>query len=104
MKSLAKARSGALRTRAGFPRRSISDGQRAMPFWSLRSRAERVISTVDAYVDFLPESVPLDVWRNRWLVGLGKNGIRVDINWSGDRATGFDLTPSDVEANLSTRD
>ena len=30
----------------GFPAPLNGDGERAMPFWSLRSRAERVVSTV----------------------------------------------------------
>jgi hypothetical protein len=46
-----------------------------MPFWSLRSRAEKVISSVAAYRAFEVEAIPI-------LVGL---------NWSGVRATGYPL-------------
>jgi hypothetical protein len=87
----------------GFPAPENADGQRAMPFWSLRSRAEKVIAAVDAYSGFVPESIPLDVWRERWLAGLDKDGIHVGLNWSGVRATGFDLPATDVAHNLAAR-
>lgn len=87
----------------GFPAPENMAGQRAMPFWSLRSRAERVIAAVDAYADFVPESIPLTRWREQWLVGLEKDGVHVGINWSGARAAGFDLPASDVARNLAAR-
>ena len=35
-----------------FPAPLNGDGARAMPFWSLRSRAERVVESVPAYAGF----------------------------------------------------
>ena len=93
-----------IRDDGGFPAPENSDGQRAMPFWSLRSRAERVIETVDAFAEFAAEAIPLDVWRERWLTGLDKDGVHVGLNWSGSRATGFDLPAADVKRNLSARE
>lgn len=93
-----------IRDDGGFPAPKNSDGQRAMPFWSLRSRAERVISHVDAYAEFVPEVIPLNVWRERWLAGLEKDGVHVGLNWSGQRAIGFDLPAVDVARNLSARE
>ncbi|MGJ9424057.1 DUF2750 domain-containing protein [Aeromicrobium sp. CF3.5] len=92
-----------IRDSGGFPAPENADGQRAVPFWSLRSRAEKVIRAAVAYVDFTPESIPLDVWRERWLVGLAKDGIFVGLNWSGERASGFDLPATEVAENLSAR-
>ena len=43
----------------GFPAPLNGDGERAMPFWSLRTRAERVVSTVPAYAAFEVVEVPL---------------------------------------------
>lgn len=84
----------------GFPAPLNGDGQRAMPFWSLRSRAERVVSTVAAYADFEVVEVPLDQFLSRWLPGLERDGLRVGINWSGPRATGYDLAPSEIQKRL----
>lgn len=93
----------AIRDSGGFPAPENADGQRVMPFWSLRSRAEKVIGAAVAYVDFMPESIPLDVWRERWLAGLARDGICVGLNWSGERASGFDLPATEVADNLSAR-
>jgi hypothetical protein len=41
-----------LRDAGGFPAPMNGDGQRSMPFWSLRSRVERVIAAVPAYASF----------------------------------------------------
>ena len=84
----------------GFPAPLNGDGERAMPFWSLRSRAERVVSTVPAYAGFEVVEVPLDAFLTRWLPGLERDGLRVGLNWSGARATGYDLAPSDVLTQL----
>jgi hypothetical protein len=47
---------------------------------------------------------PLAEWRARRLPGLSKDGLRVGLNWSGNRATGDDLEPSDVALSLSSRE
>jgi hypothetical protein len=47
-----------------------SGGPRAMPFWSKRSRAERVIAAVAASRDFEVVAITLDAWREPWLPGL----------------------------------
>jgi hypothetical protein len=39
-------------------------------------------------------------FRNRWLPGLASDGILVGVNWSGPRATGYDLLPDQVLARL----
>lgn len=87
----------------GFPAPETPEG-RAMPFWSLRARAERIVASVPAYSGF--EIVPLRLaeWRARWLPGLQRDRIRVGLNWSGDRATGFDIPAEDVERNIATRE
>ncbi len=78
---------------AGFPAPETADGARAMPFWSKRSRAERVVATVPAYAEFEVVAVPLDAFRERWLPGLGRDGVLVGLNWSGEKATGYDVEP-----------
>lgn len=73
-----------------------------MPFWSLASRAERVIASVPAYRGFEVISLPLDRWREAWLPGLDRDGILVGLNWSGLRATGFEAPARVVAETLET--
>lgn len=82
----------------------IADGQRAMPFWSKESRASLITANVEAYCGFEVVRIPLDEWRARWLPGLSRDGLLVGLNWSGRRATGYDVSPADVAASLSARD
>jgi hypothetical protein len=88
----------------GFPAPQGTCGARAMPFWSRRSRVQRIIDTVPAYQGFEPTSIPLSDWRARWLPGLAKDGLLVGLNWSGGAATGYDLSSQDVERNLAHRE
>lgn len=88
---------------SGFPAPANADGRRAMPFWSAKSRADRVVATVPAYAGFDVVRIPLVEWRDRWLPGLRTDGLLVGLNWSGDAATGYDLEPRDVERNLVAR-
>lgn len=74
-----------------------------MPFWSAKSRAEWLVAKFEAYQAFEVVAVPLSEWRARWLPGLSKGGVLVGLNWSGNRATGYDLETSDVERNRSSR-
>ncbi len=74
-----------------------------MPFWSKDSRALRVVAVVAAYRGFEVVRIPLDEWRSRWLPGLTRDELLVGLNWSGSRATGYDVQPSDVEAALAAR-
>lgn len=89
-----------IRDSGGFPAPRNGDGERSMPFWSLRSRAEKVISSIPAYSAFEVEEIPVGVWRTRWIDGLDRDGILVGLNWSGDRATGYDIQPLEVRARL----
>ena len=93
----------AIRGAKGFPAPK-SEGRRAMPFWSAKSRAERLVANLEAYQGFEVVAVPLSEWRARWLPGLRKDGVLVGLNWSGNRATGYDLEPSDVERNLCSHE
>jgi hypothetical protein len=102
--ALAAATVWTVRDASGIPAPDNGDGHRAMPFWSKESRAEIVLATVAAYSGFATQSVPLAEWRERWLPGLTKDGVLVGLNWSGASATGFDLPPAEVEANLAARE
>jgi hypothetical protein len=100
---LAQGEVWAIRDEGGFPAPQTPEG-RALPFWSARSRAERVIESVRAYEGFEAVRLTLDEWRSRWLPRAQQDAFRVGLNWSGSRAAGFDLDPGDVERNLTARE
>ena len=93
-----------VRDDGGVPAPLNGDGVRAMPFWSLESRAQKVIQSAPAYLGFTAVQIPLPEWRERWLPGMTNDGVLVGINWSGVRATGYDVQPSDVETALAAAD
>ena len=82
-----------IRDKDGFPAPLNADGARAQPFWSSRARVERVISTIEAYQGFDPVEIQLDTFVAKWVPGLTKDGILAGINWTGDRAIGYDMEP-----------
>ncbi|MGI8613025.1 MAG: DUF2750 domain-containing protein [Nocardioidaceae bacterium] len=92
-----------IRDKGGHPAPESNEA-RAMPFWSTRKRAQRIVDEVAAYRGFDIMAVPLDHWRERWLPGLQRDGLLLGLNWSGDRATGYDVDPADVLARLSGQD
>ena len=98
----ASGRVWAIRDSDGFPA-PRSDGVRAMPFWSSRDRVELIIKAVPTYASFTPVELRLAEFLERWLPGLDRDKLRVGLNWSGDRATGYDVDPSTVVAAIERR-
>jgi hypothetical protein len=74
------------------------DGTRAMPFWSRESRAQKVASRVPAYHGLDVHPIPLTYWFGDFVPWLGAEGILLGINWSGERAVGYDVTASTMAA------
>ena len=81
----------------GYPAPKTSSGRRAQPFWSSRSRAEKIIATVPAYAIFRPDEVSWEAFCQVWVPDLERDGMLVGVNWSGPHAKGFDLEPSEVQ-------
>ena len=96
--------------RAAFRREATQDGrvfslrdaagcpvpERALPFWSKASRAERVVTHVPAYRGFDVVEIGIADFLDRWLPGLDTAGLLAGINWAGPRATGYDIAPARV--------
>jgi Protein of unknown function (DUF2750) len=80
----------------GIPAPINADGRRSMPFWSTRSRVERIIAAVPAYAGFRPCELTVEEFGTRWLEDLERDGLLVGINWSGAAATGYDVEPAEV--------
>ena len=89
-----------LRDDGGYPAPKNHEGVRAQPFWSSRSRVQKIVSTVPAYSGFEIVDVPLDDFLDKWLPSLERDGLRVGVNWSGPRATGYDIEPSSIRLAL----
>jgi hypothetical protein len=82
-----------IRDAGGYPVPVTSSGKRAQPFWSSRSRAERVISSVPAYAGFEAVEITWTDFCDNWVPDFVRDGQLVGINWSGPRASGYDLEP-----------
>ena len=89
-----------IRDNAGFPAPETGSGRRAQPFWSSRSRAERIIKTVPAYAGFEPFEIAWDDFCRKWVPGLTRDGLLVGVNWSGERAAGYDIEPERLKQSV----
>ncbi|MFE5409972.1 DUF2750 domain-containing protein [Microbacterium sp. NPDC056569] len=85
---------------AGIPAPVGATGERAMPFWSRKSRALSVIATAPAYAGFRPRQISRAEFESRWLPGLAEDGLLIGVNWAGERATGYELSVDDFLARL----
>lgn len=85
-----------IRDEGGIPTSTNIDGETSMPFWSLKSRADKIIENVPDYKGFQPYEIGFDEFLDRWLKGLEKEGLYLGVNWSGKRATGYDINPKKV--------
>ncbi len=89
-----------LRDDKGFPAPITPAGKRAMPFWSSRSRVERIIAKVPVYDGFRPYEISWDDFQKKWLPGLERDGMMAGVNWSGLRAVGFDIEPRRLQQSI----
>jgi hypothetical protein len=89
-----------LRDEGGYSAPKNREGVRAQPFWSSRSRVEKIVATVPAYAGFDIVEITLDAFLDNWLSSLDARGLRVGVNWSGPSATGYDIEPSSIRTAL----
>ena len=80
----------------GFPAPKNSKGIRSMPFWSNKSRAEKIINSVPTYNGFHVIQIDIEEFYDYWLKELKVQGHLVGINWSGTKAIGYDLPPDNL--------
>jgi hypothetical protein len=86
-----------IRDEGGFPAPKNSEGIRVQPFWSSLSLVEKVIKNVPAYNGFEPYEIDWKSFRDKWLPGLKKDGLLIGVNWSGEKAMGYDLDSDSVK-------
>ena len=84
----------------GYPAPRGDKGRRVMPFWSSRSRAERIVRSVAAYAGFKVIEFTWDEFKTYWVSELRNAHHLVGVNWSGKFAVGYDVEPDDVVRNV----
>jgi hypothetical protein len=89
-----------IRDEGGFPAPMGRDGIRAQPFWSSRSRTEKIIENVPAYNGFTPVEVTWEEFVTKWVPGFTRDGMKIGVNWSGRNATGYDIEAESVKESV----
>ena|SRR5688572_22726834 len=89
----------ALSGKSGMPTARTRQGH-AVPFWSSQARAEAVVSSVAAYREYEPVELNWVEFRDKWLADLEREGLRVGVNWTGQRAMGYDFDAASVRARV----
>lgn len=91
-----------VRDAGGYPAVLTASGERAQPFWSSRSRVEKIIASVPAYSIFEPSKISWAAFCKTWVPGLVRDGILVGVNWSGPRARGYDIEPERLQQSVQS--
>jgi hypothetical protein len=74
-----------------FAKLTLGDGRITTPFWSTRSRVERVIKSIPVYAGSEPVRIPFDEFIRDWIPPIQQEGGLLGINWSGASLRGFNL-------------
>jgi hypothetical protein len=89
-----------IRDADGFPQPKTSDGSRAQPFWSSLSRVRRIIKSARAYAGFEPHELSWEEFCAKWVPGLTKDGVKIGVNWSGQKVVGYDIEAERVRKSV----
>jgi hypothetical protein len=79
-----------------FPIRDIE----VIPFWSSRSRVEKIQSTMPEYARYSIHEKAFTEFYEETLPWLEEQRIHIGVNWSGERLSGYDVSVSDLRASL----
>lgn len=74
-------------------------GTPGLPVWP--SDAEAAASARGDWVDCAPAAIPLDEWRDRWLPGLGRDGVRI-VLWPVAARAAVIVTAEEHAQHLAT--
>ena len=75
-------------------------GREVVPFWSSRTRLDRIQRGHAKYRSYVCKEISLASFWETTLPDLAGEGISIGVNWSGARLTGYDLSVSDLVRNL----
>ena len=73
------------------------EGVDVMPFWSDRAYAKR--AATDEWKNYVPTSIPLDLFVDRWLKGMNEDGTLVGTNWDAHNF-GREVEPVELAREL----
>lgn len=78
----------------------MPDGD-TIPFWSSLSRLKNVQRAHPRFRTYALDDITLDAFLEKVIPQLTDEGPRVGVNWSGERLTGYDITPAELRQNLA---
>ena len=84
----------------GYPAPKGSEGLRAQPFLVLALTGKDDYYESAGLWRLHPLEISWDEFVRTWVPDLTKDGLKVGVNCSGARATGYDLSPADVQKNV----
>jgi len=64
-----------------------------MVFWSDKAYAQRCAK--EEWLDYVPTSIPLELFLKNWLIGMNEDNLLVGANWNGD-LIGLEVEPLDL--------
>jgi hypothetical protein len=74
-----------------FAKVTLQDGRTSTPFWSTRSRVDRVINTIPVYAGSEPVRIGFDEFVQNWVPKIKQERGLLGINWSGTSLRGFNI-------------
>lgn len=75
-------------------------GHDVVPFWSSRTRLEKIQRQHAKYRGYACDELALTSFLEKTLPDLAAEGIAVGVNWSGEHLVGYDVSVPDMVANL----
>ncbi len=74
-------------------------GQEVVPFWSSRGRLVAVQKRLAKYRKYEICEMELREFLE-WLPELAEQRIHIGVNWSGERLTGYEVSPGDLRVGI----
>ena len=78
----------------------LINGKEVVPFWTSRSRIEKVKVNHPKYVKYVIDEIRLEKFLEKTLEQFEEEKIHIGLNWSGARLIGYDVSVADLKKNL----
>ncbi len=75
-------------------------GIKVVPFWSSRSRLEKIQSLLPKYSKFKIDKESFKTFYSKTLPELESDQIHFGVNWSGERLKGYNISAEDLRKNI----
>lgn len=77
----------------------MHDGE-VVPFWSSLTRLTRIRSLHPKYRRYEIDEIPLSKFLGNVVPQLAAESIRIGVNWSGKRLSGYDISADELRTNI----